>query len=280
MLFKTDSIIRELNKERLTNNITLFVNELKADCMSWNDNSLEPIIFAKLIKQSGLNTNIFESVTQIIKISLDPAKDVQLKTRFLLLVPELFTAASSVTGDTEASNGETFLVECFDALVTDMILPNIVWRAGRANSSVRMTATASLVLILQIESVKKIQPCQETLDQLFKLIQSCLDDDNKSTRFYACKIFLNVLHTFGARFDKDKLHKLYPDLIKRLDDQSEDIRFEVIKVFNRYCQCLHGNYDKQLYKVHLQTIDENLILYLDDSNLEIQNRIFGNFASS
>jgi dynein assembly factor 5 len=214
-------------------------------------------------------------VSAILKVSLDPAKDVQLRTRFLLLIPELFSSAT--TAATGPDGG--FIAKVFDDLITDMMLPNVVWRAGRANSSARMTATASLVLILQLDLVRTIRPKQETLDSLFKTILACLDDDNKSTRFYACKIFLNVLSAYGDRFDRDQLHKLYPEFIKRLDDQSEEIRFEIIKVFGKYCACLGtgGPYDKVLYQAHLQTIDENLILYLDDSNLDIQFKINGDF---
>jgi dynein assembly factor 5 len=208
-----------------------------------------------------------ENVRYILRKTLDPAKEAQLRTRFLLLIPELFLTTNN------------FITSNFDVVINEFILPNIVWKAGRAASSVRMTACASLVLVLQQDQTKNLQPKQEILDELAKTILTCLDDDNKSTRLYACNIFLNILCNYGQSYDNDKLHRLYPEFIKRLDDQSDDIRHEIIKVFNRYYTCLNTNnngaYDKVLYQAHLQTIFENLILYLDDSNLDIQSKIFG-----
>ena len=116
-----------------------------------------------------------------------------------------------------------------------------------------------------------------TIETLLKMILSSLDDDNRSTRNYVCKLFLIILNSYGKALDKDHLHKLYPEFIKRLDDQSEDIRFEIIKVFHVYIDSLNQNYDNVLYQAHLQTIFENVLLYLDDPNLEIQLKIFSNY---
>ncbi len=116
-----------------------------------------------------------------------------------------------------------------------------------------------------------------TIESLLKMMLSSLDDDNRSTRSYVCKLFLIILSSYGKALDKDQLHKLYPEFIKRLDDQSEDIRFEIIRVFHVYIDSLNQNYDNVLYQAHLQTIFENVLLYLDDPNLEIQLKIFSNF---
>ncbi len=106
---------------------------------------------------------------------------------------------------------------------------------------------------------------------------SILDDENKSTRLYVCKIYFFILKYFGNILEKDQLHKLYPEFIKRLDDQHEDIRFEILNVFWVYMDSLKKNYDNNLYQSHLQMIYENILLYLDDSNKEIQLRVFGKF---
>ena len=116
-----------------------------------------------------------------------------------------------------------------------------------------------------------------TIESLLKMMLSSLDDDNRSTRNYVCKLFLVILSTYGVKLDKDQLHKLYPEFVKRLDDQSEEIRFEIIDVFRVYVASLNQNYDTVLYQAHLQTIYENILLYLDDSNLEIQLKIFGSY---
>ena len=69
-----------------------YINELKANCDSWNDNSLEPFIFSRLINDCGLSKQVFDQVVYILKASLSPDKDVQLRSKFLLLVPEIFAS--------------------------------------------------------------------------------------------------------------------------------------------------------------------------------------------
>ena len=48
-----------------------------------------------------------------------------------------------------------------------------------------------------------------TIETLLKMILSSLDDDNRSTRNYVCKLFLIILNSYGKELDKDHLHKLY-----------------------------------------------------------------------
>ena len=135
-----------MGKESVTQrHLLAFVNELSSNCDSWNDNSLEPIIFTKLIVDCGLSQNVVDQVVHILKVTLNPAKDAQLRTRFLLLIPEIFS--------------NDFILTCFETIINNMIMPNIVWKAGKAANAVRMSAVASLVLIMQIDLVKSIQVC-------------------------------------------------------------------------------------------------------------------------
>jgi hypothetical protein len=46
-------LLREIENGNLSSNIASFVTELKKNCEAWNDNSLEPVIFGKLVKKYG-----------------------------------------------------------------------------------------------------------------------------------------------------------------------------------------------------------------------------------
>ena len=103
----------------------------------------------------------------ILKSSLDPSKEPQLRTRFLLLIPEIFSTTSTKTSVTrelgggliDNSKNKFYLEKCVEELINDMILPNISWKAGRSASAVRMTAIASLALIMQEDAIKTINVC-------------------------------------------------------------------------------------------------------------------------
>lgn len=66
-----------------------------------------------------------------------------MRTRFLLLVPEIFLSS--------------FMESCFETILNNMIMPNIIWKAGKSANAVRMSAVASLALIMQIDVVKSIE---------------------------------------------------------------------------------------------------------------------------
>ena len=119
-----------------------FVSELSSNCDSWNDNSLEPIIFTKLLIECGLSDTVLDPVLHILKLTLNPNKDAQMRTRFLLLIPEIFS--------------NKFLPKSFESIINGMIMPNIIWKAGKSANAVRMSAVASLALIMQIDIIKSI----------------------------------------------------------------------------------------------------------------------------
>jgi dynein assembly factor 5, axonemal len=254
--------------------VASFVLELKSNCESWNDNSMEPIIFGRLIKDFGLAENVLENVIHILKICLDPLKDVQLRTKFLLLIPDIFKYKKS--DHLKLSENEFgYLNVYFDQIINEMIIPNINWKSGRSASAVRMTAMASLAIIFHSDTVSFLNVTNDTLNNLSKIALSCLDDENKSTRLYSCKIFIVLLYNYGQRMSKDELHKFYPEFIKRLDDQTDEIRIEILKVFSLYISTLNNDYDKILYQAHLEMIFENLLLYLDDPTSDFQQKILG-----
>jgi hypothetical protein len=107
---------------------------------------------------------VINQVLTILKSSLDPTKEPQLRTRFLLLIPEIFSSSSnriSVSKELGEENKKNsiFLERCVEEIINEMILPNIIWKAGRSASAVRMTAIASLALIMQEDTVKNINVC-------------------------------------------------------------------------------------------------------------------------
>jgi dynein assembly factor 5 len=119
----------------------------------------------------------------------------------------------------------------------------------------------------------------ETVDAILKQMLSTLDDENKLTRVYTCKILNIILINNNNKLTLDQLHKMYTEMIKRLDDNSEEIRLLMIDAFKSYFQNIKTHhfdkYDKVLYQAHLEAIYQGLIIHLDDPNPAIQENIRG-----
>lgn len=86
-----------------------------------------------------------------------------------------------------------------------------------------------------------------------------------------------VFDLVGQSLDQDRLHNMYPDLLKRLDDSSDEIRVTVATTFLAYLDCYHDNYDPGLYKAHVEAIYRGLLVHLDDPEQNIQEAILGKF---
>jgi dynein assembly factor 5, axonemal len=103
-----------------------------------------------------------------------------------------------------------------------------------------------------------------------------LDDDDRLTRMNSCYVLQALFSNAHAvrTIDSDRLHKAYPDLLKRLDDVSDDIRLATCATLNSYVRAFHGDFNVSLYRAHLEEIAKTLLIHMDDQNGEIQQAVF------
>ena len=102
-----------------------------------------------------------------------------------------------------------------------------------------------------------------------------MDDDNKSTRLISCRTLTRTFDLLGSRLDQDRLHNLYPDLLKRMDDSSDEIRVVATHTFLAYFDCFQEKYEVNLYHAHLEAIYKGLLVHLDDPDPSIQQAVYG-----
>ncbi len=104
-----------------------------------------------------------------------------------------------------------------------------------------------------------------------------LDDENKQTRVYTCRILKILYETHKTQLSSEQLNQMYTELLKRLDDSSDEIRNLILDIFDVYFKLLISkDYDKVLYQAHIQVIYQGLLIHLDDTNQNIQDKTFGN----
>ena len=99
-----------------------------------------------------------------------------------------------------------------------------------------------------------------------------LDEDNTTARMIATRALAKLFSV--ASFDPDELHKIVPELIKRLDDRENSIRLSVTTTMLSLIDALPDPYDSGLYRAHCDSLYEGLLIHLDDSEQEIQEAVF------
>ena len=111
-------------------------------------------------------------------------------------------------------------------------------------------------------------------------LRSTLEDDNMSTRLVTCRVMTRILATVGASLDDHRLHNMYPELLKRLDDSNDDVRVAVTDTWLAYLGCFQKDYKVDLYRAHLEAIYKGLLIHLDDPDTRIQDAVLGGCSAA
>ncbi|KAL3876674.1 hypothetical protein ACJMK2_034478 [Sinanodonta woodiana] len=235
----------------------------------WNTHSVERLIMDTLLQEAGpVVGDHLDEIMKILVVNLKPEKDAEVRLKFFSLLSQLMMN-SKVTIDSSDKFGDFAVM-----VVKDMIIPNCVWKAGRVAEAIRTTAVSCMWALLKsgILTKEKLEP---VVDELLTQMISLLDDSNKTTRLVTCRVLTRIFDLMGTSIDQDRLHTIYLDLLKRLDDSNDEIRVTVAKTFLAYIDCFTKPYDAGLYRAHLETLYRGLLIHLDDPEPKIQEAILG-----
>lgn len=147
-------------------------------------------------------------------------------------------------------------------LLEDMLLPNLVWKAGRAEAAIRkVSMTASHALLkaggIDPEILYRMAP------RLVPALVAQLDDHDESGRLLACLCVGAVLVRLKGAFGDQAVREMYPALLKRLDDSSDKVRLAICPVLEVFFasaapECFRGtplDYMVDIFLVHLDDPD-------------------------
>ncbi|XP_060561943.1 dynein axonemal assembly factor 5-like [Ruditapes philippinarum] len=235
----------------------------------WTTHSVERLVFDGLILEAGpVVGDILEDVMPILTANFHPDKDPEVRLKFFSLLSHLMMNCKDTV-----DSGDKF-ADFAEIVVRDMILPNCVWKAGRVASAIRTTAVSCAWALLQsgVLTKEKLEPI---LDNFITQMLASMDDDNKGTRLVACRVMTRTFDLAGGSINQDRLHNMYLELLKRLDDSSDEIRLMVSKTFLAYLDSFEQAYDVQLYRAHLEAMFKGLLVHLDDPDEKIQEAILG-----
>ncbi|KAH3861633.1 dynein axonemal assembly factor 5-like [Dreissena polymorpha] len=235
----------------------------------WTTHSVERLVFDVAVMEAGpVVGDLLDDVMPILTANFHPDKEPEVRLKFFSLLSHLM-----MNHKTTVDSQERF-ADFAEIVVRDMILPNCVWKAGRVAAAIRTTAVSCAWALLQ-SGVLTIDRLEPVLDYFITQMLACMEDDNKGTRLVACRVMTRTFDLAGGRVNQDRLHNMYLELLKRLDDSSDEIRLTVAKTFLAYLDCFEKAYDVQLYRAHLEAMYKGLLVHLDDPDERIQEAILG-----
>ncbi|XP_062515941.1 dynein axonemal assembly factor 5-like [Corticium candelabrum] len=243
--------------------------ELKTGHHCWVMNSPERRLFDLLVINAGSAVcSLLDDVMEIFTSTLEVERDAEMRLSFFSLLSQLLINF----GKTEETN-LIFQPHAL-AIIRSMILPNCVWSGGRTAAAIRTAAMSCLWALLQNKWANG-SLLEEIKLEMMTQVTSCLDDSNQSTRLVSCKVLRLIFMLLESRLDVDALHQMYPDLLKRMDDNSDSIRMATIKTLSSYFSCFPKEYDRGLYRAHMEAIYRGMLIHLDDPSEEIQDAMLG-----
>ncbi|XP_002740361.1 dynein axonemal assembly factor 5-like [Saccoglossus kowalevskii] len=244
------------------------LDSLKGSYEQWTNYSTERLIFDTLLTEAGpVVGEHLDEVIPMLKTNLRPEKDPELRLKLFSLLSRLVTNAS-YTLNSQERFGDFVIV-----VVKDMIIPNCVWHAGRTSAAVRTITVSCLWALFQSELLTDVK-LNPILDDLVTQLVSLLEDDVRTTRLVTCRVLQKLLTLCKHSFDPERLHKMYMELLKRMDDSNDEVRVATARTFSAYFNCFQSDYDASFYRAHLEEMYKGLLVHLDDPDPIIQDAVF------
>ncbi|KAK5856297.1 hypothetical protein PBY51_007905 [Eleginops maclovinus] len=253
-------------KDLYRQHMSQLLDWLSASVNTWSSYSPQRLQLHIIVIQSG--PVIGEFVSQLMPLlcsCLQPDRDIEMRMTIFTMLAKLLLDATN-TLDSQGhfrDESEKFLCE--------VLLPNLVWRAGRTAAAVRTSALSCLLALLHGGAITPGQLlCLE--EKVSPQVLSALEEDSQMGRLMACRSLSTILRLIGTSLHPEALNKIYPMLLKRLDDSSEEVRSVALQALGLWLSSLTKDYHPELYAAHLQLLFQQLLLYLDDPDDSVQGQ--------
>lgn len=161
------------------------------------------------------------------------------------------------------------IADAANSVVKEIILPNLIWRSGKVEATVRKVALVALHSLLRAGSVSR-EILLSVAGELIPAVVSNMDDSEAVPRQLCC-FCLDILFTrLRGAFGDESIHQIYPKLLKRLDDSDDSIRKSVC---NTFCSFLWCSDPKNYSSTTLDYSLDQFFLHLDDPDESIQEAV-------
>lgn len=249
----------------------------KAPYWAWQAHTPEWHLLQALLRQSDGATAAGQllHVVPCLARLLDPKQEPVLRGTALAMLDSLLATPTFCAAPE--------LNDWAELIFAAMLVPNLVWRSGRAAEHVRGAAMSCLARLVPLPALTAEQ-LEAQLEESLPVIYTSLDDDSVDTRRLGCAVIDALLVKLGPkRLEHERMRKLYPELLKRLDDASDEVRTRACAPLASFFRCMNysaiwteaHNFDKTNYQYLLR----GLLVHLDDPSPEIQSAIASVFET-
>ncbi|PSN32857.1 Dynein assembly factor 5 [Blattella germanica] len=250
------------------------LEQYKCSADSWAIYSAERFIFEAILTYSGPTVGLhLSTITPILLACLKPDKDPEVKLKMFTILSTLVLGKEHVLKN--APNLGPFLV----TLVKDIIIPNLVWQAGRTPEAIRTAGISCLYVAFQQHSGDFVSPFSDkevlssVLEPLLPLLLTLIEDSSRKTRLITCQTIsrMIILTRCADLYTHDLVNRIYPVVLKRLDDTGDDVRLAAIATLVKMFKSLPGDYNREVSRAHIEALYSTVLIHLDDPDPAFQH---------
>ncbi|XP_054992470.1 dynein axonemal assembly factor 5 [Sorex araneus] len=243
---------------------------LESSCQDWTVHSVGLLQFTVVVTHSGPALGgVLPKLLAILRDCLQPARDPQLRLKLLALLGQVLLHPKTL-------DSQGHLHKHVDSLVTELLIPNLQWHAGRTATAIRTAAVSCVWTLVSSGTLAAQQDeawVEATQATLMPSVLAALEEDSPTARLVSCHIVNHFLKTLGAAADPDKLLKVYPELLKRLEDVSQDVRLAAAKALGTWFQCVGHLCSPCSLQSSVQYLYQELLVHLDDPDSTVQDAV-------
>ncbi|WIA31178.1 hypothetical protein OEZ86_001183 [Tetradesmus obliquus] len=204
---------------------------------------------------------LLPQIAQVLQpILADADRDASLRLSLLRLLDSLMEQPGTAAAF-GGSNAALVLVA--------LLMPPLVWRAGKAAAAVRFSAITALATFLTAQLAPPevlLAAVQQQGGGLLPLLAQCLDEDWYSDlRHTACYVERLLLQQVGQRLSDEQRRAIYPELLKRLDDSSNKVRIAACAALVEFVRAAGSSY----CATNSGYLAAGVVLHMDDGDQEV-----------
>nr|XP_022916428.1 dynein assembly factor 5, axonemal [Onthophagus taurus] len=251
------------------------LDEIKKDPKVWTVVTAERCIFEIILLESeeafGENLKLIGDIL-IDALHLDSDVESRLKT-FVALTKAM--DSKNIIFKHSKDDLNSFL----EVLVIEVLVPSLVWHAGRTSEAMRTMAASCLFSALNPNDDVEIFCDQEVFrplfDKLTPLLISLSQDSNFRSRQLAIQDLALLKETAQRRncWKIDDFVKIYPEVIKRLDDPTDKVRLSCVQCLGVIFEDVPDEFLRVTYRSHHNYIIDTLMVHFDDEDGDFQDLI-------
>jgi len=204
----------------------------------------------------------FSLVVPIIEHHLYDAETLDYEMKiFMMALLESIVSCDSIS--------PRILHESSSSMLEMTIIPNLVWKPGGKASAMRKLTAATFFTLLKKEGVSQAGLAM-SLPRLLPVLESNLDDYDSVTRELVCHCLSFLFQATINTLDEDDTQKLYPLILKTLDDNSDDVRIAGCVTLRNF---MTASKPSAIKGSITQYIIESLLPHLDDTDKDFQQAV-------